>query len=214
METAMKTRLLPAVREYLASCEQEWEQISETRQTQLEELVRALRAQRRQTGEIRLIFICTHNSRRSQFAQVWSTAAAAYYGIPKVTCYSGGTETTAVAPLVLQTLREVGCIIQTNDTSTNPHYKVQLFTEGPVLECYSKVYRDQANPQLGFLAITVCSDADQHCPIVEGASARVHLPYDDPKRADNTPQAQDTYRATSRIICRELLWVFRQLREE
>ena len=43
---------------------------------------------------VSLNFICTHNSRRSQFAQIWAHTAAAYYNL-KVSCYSGGIQVTA-----------------------------------------------------------------------------------------------------------------------
>jgi len=45
---------------------------------------------------IQLNFICTHNSRRSHLAQVWAQVAAAYYTIPAVYSYSGGTEVCVV----------------------------------------------------------------------------------------------------------------------
>ena len=54
--------------------------------------------------EIRLNFICTHNSRRSHLAQVWAQTAAAYFDIQNISCYSGGTEATALFPVVAKTL--------------------------------------------------------------------------------------------------------------
>ena len=47
---------------------------------------------------LNLIFICTHNSRRSHMGQLWAQVAAFYYGIEHVYCYSGGTEATAFNP--------------------------------------------------------------------------------------------------------------------
>ena len=45
-----------------------------------------------------IIFICTHNSRRSHIAQVWAQTAASYFNISNVYAYSGGTEATAFNP--------------------------------------------------------------------------------------------------------------------
>ena len=55
-----------------------------------------------------LVFICTHNSRRSHMAQLWAQAAAAYYGIPNVIAYSGGTEVTAFNSRAVKTMEELG----------------------------------------------------------------------------------------------------------
>src|SRR5690625_4440314 len=59
-------------------------------------------------ANIRLHFICTHNSRRSHLSQVWAQALAYHFNINNIVCYSGGTETTAVYPMVIETLEESG----------------------------------------------------------------------------------------------------------
>jgi arsenate reductase len=53
--------------------------------------------------EIRLNFICTHNSRRSHLSQIWAQTMAFHFGIKNVFCYSGGTEATAMFPKVAET---------------------------------------------------------------------------------------------------------------
>ncbi len=58
--------------------------------------------------EIRLNFICTHNSRRSHLSQIWAQTMAHYFDIKNVFCYSGGTETTALFPMVAETLQNSG----------------------------------------------------------------------------------------------------------
>ena len=52
---------------------------------------------------------------------------------------------------------------------------------------FSKKYTDAHNPQDGFAAILVCSEADTTCPKVAGASARIPVPYLDPKAFDGAP---------------------------
>ena len=57
---------------------------------------------------ININFICTHNSRRSHLSQIWAQAAASYFNIPGVHCYSGGTEETALFPKIIETLKIQG----------------------------------------------------------------------------------------------------------
>jgi arsenate reductase len=73
----------------------------------LDEMADYLIAKRRKGEEIRLNFICTHNSRRSQLSQVWAQTAAAYYGID-ATCYSGGVEVTAFNERAVAALQRDG----------------------------------------------------------------------------------------------------------
>ena len=57
---------------------------------------------------INLNFICTHNSRRSHLSQVWAQTLAHYFKVTNVYCYSGGTEATALFPMVAETLKSTG----------------------------------------------------------------------------------------------------------
>ena len=60
-----------------------------------------------------LIFICTHNSRRSHFGQIWAHTAAFYYSIKNIHTFSGGTEATAFNINAINALKRVGFIIDT-----------------------------------------------------------------------------------------------------
>src|SRR6056300_1091754 len=68
--------------------------IDQDRKTQLQVLIDYIQEKVNSKEEVRLNFICTHNSRRSQFSQIWAQTAAAYFGI-EVDCFSGGVELTA-----------------------------------------------------------------------------------------------------------------------
>ena len=57
--------------------------------------------------EINLNFICTHNSRRSQFSQIWAQTAADYFGVP-AKCYSGGVEVTAFNERAVASIKRSG----------------------------------------------------------------------------------------------------------
>ena len=69
--------------------------ISEERKQILQPLVDFIQKKKNENQEIRLNFICTHNSRRSHLSQVWARTMAHHFGIEKLFCYSGGTEATA-----------------------------------------------------------------------------------------------------------------------
>ena len=157
-----------------------------------------------------LVFICTHNSRRSQMAQVWAQIAAAHFGIPKLTAYSGGTEVTAFHPNAVAALRSLGVAIQRTTDSENPRYAVTIPGSAHELTLFSKRFDADTNPREGFCAVMTCTQADESCPFVAGAETRIPLDYEDPKVSDGTPEAPETYRACSRRIARELFFAFRQ----
>src|SRR5262245_6983975 len=89
---------------YLAERETEFDQIPPERLKELQKLADFVR----QHKPARLLFVCTHNSRRSQLGQVWAAAAAEYYGVPNVSTYSGGTESTAFNPRAVAALNRAG----------------------------------------------------------------------------------------------------------
>ncbi|MEZ4766263.1 MAG: hypothetical protein R3C26_24670 [Calditrichia bacterium] len=82
------------------------------------------------------------------------------------------------------------------------------------MRCFSKTYNDNFNPQNGYCAVMTCSDADEACPIVFGAAARIPLRYDDPKAFDGTPLEAEKYAERSLQIARELFWAMRFLRDQ
>jgi arsenate reductase len=153
-----------------------------------------------------MTFICTHNSRRSHFGQVWAAVAAAHFGLENITTFSGGTEATAFNPRAVAALERAGFSIE-NPGGDNPKYKVRFGEAADALTCFSKKYDDASNPQKGFVAVMTCSDADRNCPIVPGAVARFATPYVDPKEADNTPQETARYDERCKQIATEMLYL-------
>ena len=155
-----------------------------------------------------LIFICTHNSRRSHLSQVWAQVAANYYGYFGVTCYSGGTEATAFFPTAIEALQQHGLSVSALSEGKNPIYAVKYEEDSHPIICFSKKYDDSFNPQNGFAAIMTCDHADQNCPFIPSAGARIPVRYEDPKVADGTPQQLEKYIERSEQICREMLYAF------
>jgi protein-tyrosine-phosphatase len=156
----------------------------------------------------RLVFICTHNSRRSHMAQLWACVAAAITERDHVQSYSGGTEATAFAPPAVEAMRRAGFEIASEDHASNPRYRVRIGPDAEPLEVFSKRFDQPPNPREDFAAVMVCSDADANCPVVPGAIERIALPFDDPKEADGTDHEAVTYDARVREIGAAILYAF------
>lgn len=176
---------------------------------EIADLITLHRKARRQTD---LVFICTHNSRRSHMSQLWAAAGASFYGkTDHLNTYSGGTEATAFHPNAVAAMRRAG--FQINEPGgTNPQYQVRWSEESEPLLCFSKKYDHPVNPSGNFLAIMVCSDADKNCPVVPGAEARFTLPYSDPKEADGTEREAQVYDLRCRQIATEMMYLFSLVR--
>jgi arsenate reductase (thioredoxin) len=164
--------------------------------------------QKKDNGEpVQLVYVCTHNSRRSHFGQIWAAVAAAYYNISNVSTFSGGTEATAFNMNAINSLKRTGFVIGDDGETVNPKYTVE-YGDNLNTVCFSKVYNDAANPQQHFAAIMTCSDAEQNCPFIPGVELRIGTTYNDPKAADNTPEQDATYDERSKQIARECMYTF------
>ncbi len=162
---------------------------------------------KQQNVPVQLVYICTHNSRRSHLGQIWSAVAANYYSIENVYTYSGGTEATAFHPNAISALKSQGFVISTEERSSNPLYKVEFARDG-YTNCFSKVYDHDLNPKSEFAAIMTCSDAEENCPFIPGVEFKIGTTYDDPKAFDGTPEESDKYQERSLQIALECLYVF------
>lgn len=195
----------PALANYMEERISEFEEIPASRKALLKELADYMRSGREQTKPLQVNFICTHNSRRSHLSQIWAATGLTYYGVGEVQTFSGGTEATAFHPNAVAALVRAGFQVE-NPGGKNPHYEFTFAESGPVVECFSKTYDDPFNPSEDFAAIMTCSDADENCPYIPGATFRLALTYEDPKVADGTPEETQKYDATVRQIGRELLY--------
>jgi arsenate reductase len=189
----------------------EFDFIPAARKKLLYQLTEFVRSKSESKHPVNLNFICTHNSRRSHLAQIWAQTAAHYYGVSSVFCFSGGTEATAFNPRAVKAMQEAGFAISTAKDGTNPVYEVRFSVEADPVIAFSKVYDDPFNPDKDFAAVMTCTHADQNCPLVLGASARIALTYDDPKDFDGTPQESAKYRGRVHEIGREILYAFSQV---
>lgn len=103
----------------------------------------------------RILFLCTGNSARSQMAE----ALLRKYACENFEAHSAGLEPTVIHPMTVKVLEEIGI-----DTSRQ-HAK-------PLTEYLEKIH-------FSYL-ITVCSNAEERCPVFPGLSQRLHWPFDDP----------------------------------
>ena len=187
------------------------EHISADRKEILQPLIDFIQIKAKDNQEIRLNFICTHNSRRSHLAQVWAQALAFHFSIEKVFCYSGGTEATALFPIVAKTLEHSGFEINSISENKNPIYSIKYAENEHSIIGFSKIFDDNFNPKEGFAAILTCSQADQGCPFIPGAEIRIPITFEDPKVFDNTTQQAQKYQEKSLQIAAELTYVFSQI---
>lgn len=163
---------------------------------------------------VKILFICTHNSRRSQMGQAWAETASIYYGIDSVTHFSGGTESTAFNERAIKALKRAGFRITGIASDKNPRYLLSIASNKSPLVMFSKKYTDIQNPQNGILALMVCSEADKSCPFVSGADIRISLPFEDPKHYDNTPAESKQYEETCKLIAREMFFMYSYVKKQ
>lgn len=184
-------------------------EIPAERKVLLDEMVEYLQKKITSGKEIRLNFICTHNSRRSQFSQIWAQTAAAYYGI-EANCYSGGVEVTAFNPRAVAALQRDGFKVVKKE-GENPVYFVFYSEDEQPIVAFSKLYDDAINAPKEFAAVMTCDHADENCPFIPGAERRFPLRFEDPKIFDDSPQEELMYTERSHQIGAELMYLFKKL---
>jgi arsenate reductase len=112
----------------------------------------------------RILFLCTHNSARSQMAEGWLR----YLGDDRFEVFSAGTEATQVRPQAIKVMAELGIDISGQRSKTLDRY---------LNEPFDKV-------------ITVCDQANETCPVFFGAQKRLHWSFPDPSKATGTEEEQ------------------------
>jgi arsenate reductase len=114
----------------------------------------------------RVLFLCTHNSARSQMAEGLLRAL----GGNLFEAFSAGTEATKVRPLAIRAMAELGIDISGQESKTLERYLDQPFDK----------------------VITVCDQAHEACPVFLGARERLHWSFPDPSEATGTEAEQLT----------------------
>lgn len=179
-------------------------ELDPARKEALEPLINYLRKR----NKAQLNFICTHNSRRSQMAQVWAQVAADYYHYD-LTSYSGGIEVTACNERTVAALERAGLKTLSAEGEINPLYKLSYSEDKASIALSSKLFDDSINPSSDFAAVMTCSHAEENCPFVAGADQRIALTYEDPKAFDDSPEEAQAYDRRCAQIAREMFYVFK-----
>ena len=187
------------------------------------ELVKEIVSRYKKHGKVDLILVCTGNSRRSMMGAAMGNAAATFKELKNIKFYSGGTKPSAFNSRSITALKAIGFNIrETGEKAAkglkgeeNPCYEVRW---GDDKNCamveFSKKYNDPFNPQKDFIAIMVCDEADMECPSVVGASARISLPFADPKEFDGTPMESAKYAERRDDLGRFMLSTFQLVSQE
>jgi arsenate reductase (thioredoxin) len=111
---------------------------------------------------VRVLFLCTHNSARSQMAE----GLLRHLAGDRFEAHSAGTEATHVRPLAIRAMEEVGVDISGQESKTLDRYLEEPFD----------------------FVITVCDDANEACPFFPGAKNRLHWSFRDPSRAEGSEE--------------------------
>ena len=220
-----RNRLNPKVMAHADLLTTSFDLIDQTHQEAGDKLVDWIGKNYKPGRPLHVTFICTGNSRRSILGATMGNIAAAYYGMPEIRFHSGGTAPTAFNPRTIAALKEIGVEIEPSGKeaprgepkTANPVYRMSWGQSGePALESieFSKTYFDADNPQKGFAALLVCSEADEACPAVKGASTRISMPYLDPKIFDGSAFESQKYAERRDDIGRLMLSVMMRVRNQ
>ncbi len=187
--------------------------ISLERKKELHDLAALILDNKLDSSCIGIVFVCTHNSRRSQLAQLWMRMACLHYGIDWIKSYSGGTEATAFNHRMVKAVKDFGFSLQTMSEGQNPKFYFPVTEEVDDQDIYfSKKYDDPFNPQENIIAVMVCAQADEACPFVPGAAGRFSLTFLDPKAYDDTKNEEKAYADKVIEIGREIIYLVKHLK--
>jgi protein-tyrosine phosphatase/arsenate reductase len=196
------------IKTYCDNLSRDFALISIERKILLEKISVYITSKKEDGNLINLVYICTHNSRRSHFGQICAHLAANYYEIQSVHVFSGGTEATAFNVNAISAIERIGFKIKKQSHDLNPLFHVHYSDASDPIVCFSKVYNHSQNPVNNFAAIMTCSDAEKNCPFIPGVELRIGTTYDDPKTFDNTPLQDTKYDERLKQIAVETFYVF------
>ncbi len=130
----------------------------------------------------RVIFVCTHNSARSQMAEGMLRA----WGGDRFDAFSAGTEATRVRPEAIRVMAEIGIDISGHESKTLEPFLGEAFS----------------------WLITVCDQAKEACPTIPGVAQQAHWSIDDPSGVDGDEDARLEAFRTARDVLRDRIHIF------
>src|SRR5690625_4676265 len=183
------------LKEYISERLKDFDTIPEERKRTLQDVAGFISKDLDGKGVVKLNFICTHNSRRSHLAQIWTQTAASHVGMDGVETYSGGTEATASNHSAVAPIERPGC------GDSRPRHHAHR-TSCSSTTCAASVSRNKA-----LAPSMTCSRADDTCPLVPGAAWRKSVTYRDPKESAGTDYEKETYDERRRQIATEMFYM-------
>ena len=110
----------------------------------------------------RVLFVCTHNSARSQMAE----GLLRRFASDHFDAFSAGTQVTAVRPEAIRVMSEIGIDISGQESKSVDRYLGEKFE----------------------WVITVCDRAKETCPVFPGSGETAHWSFDDPSEAEGSEE--------------------------
>ncbi len=203
----------PELKKYTEFLQQNYSSISGQRKELLIQIADAITIALKKNQLLNLMYVCTHNSRRSQFGQVWAHYAAHYLGIKNIHFFSGGTEITAFHQYAIDTLLRAGHEITEIKKKENPAVTFNFGENIPELKCFSKRFDNAENPSELIFALMTCGEAEHNCPLIPGALARFSINYEDPKKFDGTELQDSKYDERCLQIATESFFLFSNVKQ-
>lgn len=128
--------------------------------------------------KLKVLFLCTGNSCRSQMAEGW----ARHLKRDEIVPYSAGTQKHGLNPRAVKVMAEAGVDLSGQYSKTLDELKVESFD----------------------WVITVCDHANEACPVLPGAARRHHVSFDDPPRLASTAGSEEEALAHYRRVRDEI----------
>lgn len=130
----------------------------------------------------RVLFVCTHNSARSQMAEAMLRAFAG----DAFEAFSAGTEAAGIRPEAIQVMSELGIDISAQRSKTIDEFRGQSFD----------------------WFITVCDEAQKNCPVLPGVREVAHWSIEDPSLASGMPEERLAAFRRARDLIRNRMRLF------
>lgn len=189
------------VKQYLSQLDQ----ISSSRMIELDKLARLIKTSQRE-GVSDILFVCTHNSRRSQIAELSLAQALNDTGYHNLQIHSCGTESTSIPQQIKDLYVSKGYIVSELEGIVN------VSNGSWSKKIYSKTIDDGNMPKQN-IAVLVCDHASESCPHSPKFMHRYNLNYIDPKLHDGTEQESKAYQKAYDRITREMVYLALKLDE-
>lgn len=206
-------KLYPILNEYVRDFPKEFRKIPEDRRYRLNEIVYFLEDQEKNNEPWQVLFISTNQASVGQMAQVWSKAAAYYFGFNKFNSFSGGIKPSEISVNMITTMENAGFIVYKTIIGGIDVYRVKYSYNLNPIVTFPKKIDHVKNPYHDFMAVFVEENADINIQNIKGTYNRLLLTYDDPVGYDGSDDEELMYKESCRKVAVEMFYVFSQLRK-